>query len=530
MTRPRYTLLVTGARACSAELGAGAVLLVGLLAWPYTVDDAFIVARYACNLAAGRGYGINPQQTSDGVTGPLWLLPQVLACGSQIDPIATSKLLGLGCAVLASWLLLRRLRERSLGSRAAMAGALMLAVSPSIGTWAIAGLETGAALLLVTCAALAATQRPGPRPLALGACVAMLAWLRPELALCCVVLLVHVVRRDRRAAALAALCAALGAGSVLAFRLSLFGDVLPLSFSAKAGSLAQGLRYTGLAVALSTSLVGAFLAYSAAHDARGDDRMLGLAVAAQLAAIVLAGGDWMPGYRLLVPVLPLYIWLASSEVARRSLRAPRRAALLLALACVLPVLDLATRVPNLRDSGRGRARAAELASFLRARTRKVALVDVGYLAYESGVEVIDLGGLTDARIASMPGGHLSKRIDAGYLERRAPDAIVLHSATTPTVDADGRLRRFSGFEVEQRVAAMSFVRKRYRVDHVIRYESHYYYILLMRRAELRPAAVSEGEQRQADQIEQRGAAGSYLVVAAHWAQQAEVERPARVGR
>jgi hypothetical protein len=52
-----------------------AILAVGLCAWPYTVDDAFIVARYARRLADGRGYTFNLGPPSDGVTGPLWLLP-----------------------------------------------------------------------------------------------------------------------------------------------------------------------------------------------------------------------------------------------------------------------------------------------------------------------------------------------------------------------------------------------------------------------------------------------------------------------
>jgi hypothetical protein len=153
---------------------------------------------------------------------------------------------------------------------------------------------------------------------------------------------------------------------------------------------------------------------------------------------------------------------------------------LLVLSCLVPALDLATRMPELRDSTRSRVRAAAIAHGLHTRAHTVALVDVGYLGYESGVEVIDLAGLTDARIAAMPGGHLSKQIDAAYLERRAPDAIVLHSATAPTVDDEGKLRRFSGFEVEHRVAAMPFVRDHFRVDRVTRYAPHYYYIVLLR--------------------------------------------------
>src|SRR6476620_712341 len=106
MTRPNYTGLTAGARtrvrartrgvgSYAPLLGACCVLAVGLLAWPYTVDDAFITARYARNLAQGFGYALNPGEISDGVTGPLWLAPQIAALWLGGDPIVTAKALGL---------------------------------------------------------------------------------------------------------------------------------------------------------------------------------------------------------------------------------------------------------------------------------------------------------------------------------------------------------------------------------------------------------------------------------------------------
>jgi hypothetical protein len=457
------------------------VLWVGWRAWPYTVDDAFIVARYARNIAAGLGYAMNPHQPSDGVTGPLWLLPEVLACRWMADPIAIAKAIGLACALLGTWLVLRRLAMRAGGHVAACVAGLLLALSPSVGTWAVAGLETAAAGLLVVAAALAATRRPRVAAWGLGSCVALLAWLRPELALFSVVLLGYALARDRRRGWIALGLAILGAVSVAGFRYVCFGAFLPLSWAAKAGTFEYGLRYASSSVLLSTSAVGAWLALLGARSGRRDDRVLGFALLAHLLATVLTGGDWMPGYRLLVPVLPIYAWLAAVGVARLSLRRRRLAALLLLLACVVPAADLATRLPELRASGGSRDQARALADWLRDHARRVALVDVGFLGYASGVEVVDLGGLTDPRIARMPGGHVAKHIDQAYLVERAPDTIVLHSVSTPRVDANGQLRRLDGYDVERRVAALPLVRANYRVDHVFRYAPHYHYVVLTRR-------------------------------------------------
>ena len=92
----------------------------------------------------------------------------------------------------------------------------------------------------------------------------------------------------------------------------------------------------------------------------------------------------------------------------------------------------------------------------------------GLIGYASDIDIIDLAGLTDARIAHLPGGHLSKRIDPRDLQARNPDAIVVHCADTPRISEDDRLLACAGFEVERRVLAMPFVQAGYRVGHVAR--------------------------------------------------------------
>ena len=107
---------------------------------------------------------------------------------------------------------------------------------------------------------------------------------------------------------------------------------------------------------------------------------------------------------------------------------------------------------------------------------------MGYLGYRSGAPIVDLGGVTDPVIAGSAGGYLAKHIDPAYLARRDPAALVLHAAIAPEVDADGNLSQLLGYPVERRVAAMPFVRLRYRVERVVPYTPGYVYVLLVRRA------------------------------------------------
>ena len=377
MTRPTYTVFARHARTRSAavsarvckhapRIGALCVVFVGVLAWPYTVDDAFITARYARNLASGAGYTMNAGgEPSDGVTGPLWLVPEVAALRMRGDPIVVAKTLGLLCGTVAAWLVLRALAARSGGGVAAAAALPLMALAPSLATWSVAGLETGAATMLLVVAALAAARRPEVADWRLGGATAALAWLRPELALACGVLLAYAALRDARRGMRALVLALSGAAALVAFRAWTFGDPWPLSVRAKAGSLAFGASYTALGVLLATSLFGVVLAAYGAARGRAADRAIGCALLAHLLAVVLAGGDWMPGYRLLVPVLPLYAWLAGIGVARARGRMRAAALALLALACALPAIDLATRIPELRAGDAARARTRELAEWLR---------------------------------------------------------------------------------------------------------------------------------------------------------------------
>ncbi len=466
------------------------IVAVGLCAWGYTVDDAFIVARYATRLAEGDGYTFNPGPPTDGVTGPLWLAPGWLARLAGLDPVWAAKCAGLACAALASAAWTRRLSQRSGGTRYACAAAALFAFQPTLGGWGAAGLETGAATLALTVAVLALTARPIARPYTLGVAVAVLPWLRPELAVAAGVLAAGAFMRLRRGAVPVVALAGLGLGALVTFRWTMFGSVVPLAFYAKQGSLEHGLDYAARGAAIAFGVFGLPLLWLGLMRGRSDDRWAFAVIAAHFVAVVLAGGDWMPGFRLFAPVLPLAIGLIAVGTARAVPSRPMRFAAcgLAAATAAVFALDLATRMPEwsaVQASREGAGRA--LAERLKASVKRAALVDIGFLGYASGVEIVDLGGITDPEIARMPGGHLDKAVSDAWLAARAPDALVLHSARPPLVAADGKLLALAGYPVERRVAAGAWVKREFRVSFSVRYAPHYHYVLLQRDPAFRSA-------------------------------------------
>lgn len=454
--------------------GALGVAAIGLAAWPYTVDDAFIVARYARNLRAGCGYvmscGLAP---TDGVTGPLWVVP-------MLGGVAFAKGVGLLCcaaaAALAVWFV-----ERREGAWAACAAALFVGLQPTLGIWGAAGLATGAATLVLTVAATQAMGRPRRHGGWVAAAAFVTPWLRPDVVPAVFAAAAILWQRDRRAGAWAVVLGALGLASVAAFRLVGFGHLLPLSVQAKPPELALGAAYAAKAVVAVTG--GLALAVAAWGAARGGGWARGFAVIAvvQGVAVVLAGGDWMPGYRLLAPALPLLGALVGVGIARCRL-APWARAALLVLCFAVPAADAAIQLPVVREAGwRRRAVGAPFASWLGRHFHEVALVDAGYLPWASGVRVFDLAGLTDPAVARAPGGHLDKRFDIGLLAAADPDAIVLHSSRPVRVGPHGDLTRLAGYPVERRLAADPWVRRSYRVVRIVHYAPGYDYVVLAKR-------------------------------------------------
>lgn len=463
------------------------VAVVGFLAWPYSVDDAYIVARYAVRIVEGEGYSMIDGGPTDGITGPLWLVPAIGAYAFGYNPVFANKAVGLFCAMSAVYLLLVWIRSRAQGRAASWFASVVIASQPTIGIWAVAGLETGAATLAVVVALLAASHRPRPRPIMVGAAIASLAWLRPEMALFSAVVLVGLTFVDRKSGIIASGIATLSLFAVIVFRLLMFGTILPIAYHAKPGPLSNGLQYTATAMVTITGGVGIWLAWRGATKGRATDLMIGIAIVAHLMAVILAGGDWMPGFRLLAPVLPVYgLLVAFGVVGWLHTRTGRIVAIFAVLfACLIPFVNAVVQLPEVRLAGQTRMSTGKrFAQWLSRNTQRIALVDVGYLAYESKVEVIDLGGVTDPVVAKFPGGHTSKRFDIGYLQSRNPDAIVLHSIHRPVVSQDGRLLRLSGFPVERNVAASAWVRDRFRVIRIVEYSRNYFYAVLKNRSGL----------------------------------------------
>lgn len=235
------------------------------------------------------------------------------------------------------------------------------------------------------------------------------------------------------------------------WRKSYYGSFLPNTFTAKTGDIRQqlagGLDYVSQflrhdGVVLYLLLFG--LAYALVRKQR-----LALAMAATVglgtAYVILVGGDWMPLFRFMAPVLPFAFMLI--DVGARSIVDEK------SRFANYGLLMLGMIVAGQRTAGfeKDRSRvfkkekhfwdmaAGGTAKWFKNQEKKrgradvigtIALGDIGEVGYKTGYPILDLLGLVDPVVAKLPGGY-TRKIGSGFRDhffKSAPRYFILISA------------------------------------------------------------------------------------------------------
>lgn len=422
---------MTARAAALAAFVAALALSIGC--WGFTVDDALITCRYAHQIARGNGYTFNPSQPpTDGVTplGFAYLLAP-FAGHSALRALYAAKVLGLlGHAVGAAFVAWAV--HGMGGSRWRFAGLVLWLVSAPATAWSVSGMETGLVSGLVA-TGLSLRCMGLKEPLGVGLLGLAAGW-RPELLPMVVTL--GMPRVDTGAAApqinaidwrsFGRLGIALGPFLVAAVvRTVVFGRPGPLSALAKPADLQLGFDYA-VVCSLVIGTVGVVAPRVLWRSAPRFTRWLVVAIVVHTAAVVFAGGDWMPVSRLFVAMMPV-LALAVGSLAS-VLEGPRAwvwVAVRGALALAGEAHAWSVTGEKLRRVQSDREALIEQMRSPLAESRVIAALDVGWLG-EAAPEatIVDLAGVTDPEIAALPGGHMKKKIPDGLLASRKTDTIV----------------------------------------------------------------------------------------------------------
>ncbi len=465
------------------EFGLG--LLVGMLFVHFSsryvsdsIDDFYIVLRYAENAAAGHGFVFNLGERVEGFTCFGWvaLLAGLVRMGWPAYWAA--KFFGLLCGGITLWLVYRIGREfwrdDPREKLFALIPSALLALNPGFLYWSVAGLETAlfttlvfSALLLVVIESRLAREKKSARWGASGAqgLICFFAVLvRPEGFVlfgfvCLSKLLMADFRKDlfEQALLMTVLCL-VPVGFFFLWRFSYFGDWLPNTYQAKMGGasierLLSGRLYLYGAFAENafgwlgfhgqTALPGFLLfwfipavALPFVRRKRAHGILLGW-MFLDTAATIWKGGDWMAHFRFLQPSLVCWLLLLSHALvcfSQRCLSMKRFYGWIAISASMTVLLFLGVdqvhrnleRQPVVYFDHPGSWPNVFARYMLNVSADGVlAASDIGLLGYLTGYRVIDMVGLIDKHIARSPGNSFQKDYDPAYVLDQKPDFVIL---------------------------------------------------------------------------------------------------------
>lgn len=437
-------------------LALAAVLLVAhALAYVrWTEDDAGVSLRYADHLATGAGLVYNPSERVEAISNLGYVLG--LAAGrlflsddaARFGLLVMAKLFGLVAGLVGLIMADRLGAAIGLAPRGRDFALCLVALSTPYAAWSVGALETPF-VAAATTALLAAVAELGNDPsgrrgrrLASVASVALVL-LRVDgfVAVLAATVVLLARPRTRRSAALAAIPLALTFLTLIAFRLAYYGHAMPSPVGAKidlATSLERLTTTGAVYVAGFGSLYGHWLALAVvlaiavrwpAH-ASGARASVAAASAALLAYVMLVGGDWMPLYRFLVPLVPLTTLLIVGAVERLL---PARGivpwALVLGLGAAHALLGHAS-FRTRRDAPLWYLHPTVSARSLHefwlpavdwlasnvARDATLLTSEAGFIPYLSRLRTIDSFGLATPAIAALPSGSV-ERSSLGVITR-----------------------------------------------------------------------------------------------------------------
>ena len=387
--------------------------------WGYSLDDSWIYATFAKNLATGHGYSFNPGEHVAGATGPLYVFLLASLFWSFGSVVIPAKVLGILCLSASSLLLYRSVMHVLPGSKSApLVGGLLLALSPVLNWGSLSGMEIPVYLLIATLGIHAYTRERWTLALfwwSLG------VWLRPDGILLALLGLVAVPNRSLRQMAQRASVLGLILVPYVSFNYAIGHSLLPSTVGIKAhlggntlskewGVFRQWLETWGVPLDPHGLPMHAILLLPAM--AVGAGLSLGTRPALALypfgfpLAFGLIGGGAGQYGRYIAHVIPFGILLALiglHYVLRRTRgRAREWGAVVLAAFCITwEVWSSYTVGPahgwNVQNINGMQRYIANTFHEIFAQGDTIAVNDVGAAGYFSGCYVVDLVGLVSPR-------------------------------------------------------------------------------------------------------------------------------------
>lgn len=301
------------------------------LLWGYIIDDSYISLRYARNLAQGYGLVYNPGERVEGYTNFLWVIFETAVVLLGGDPVLWVKIMGMILGVFTWFLVLGWSREWLGGSSyLSLIPAAYLSINGYYIRYSLSGMETNLYGFLIMLGIYFTIQKPDNRkPLISVLCFLAAALTRPEGILFALILFTYQgYRVHKKSMNRSHWVKCMGIFFIiyimyLTWKIQYFGNILPNTYYVRMG--------TELKDYINTWNEGFFyvIAFMKNHywlpivslialirSKRYEGSLFcGLFLLIFTMVVVFEGGDWMPFFRMFVPIIPLFfLFLGAATV------------------------------------------------------------------------------------------------------------------------------------------------------------------------------------------------------------------------
>jgi len=421
----------------------------------FWIDDAFIYFRYARNLRDGFGLVFNPGESLEGYSSFLWVLISYLGLFFG-EPIVFLQWVGVFSQFFILFFTYQIGLQLGRSHLQSLVAPLLLGLQATFCSYPMTGMDTTFYTMLVTLGALLFLKGyyRDPRGKWLtGIVLLSIALTRFDGLVIASIMLGYKVLIDRDIKSVLAPIAVFLGGLIVynAWRISVYPTLLPNTFYAKVDALqaqlAGGLRYMKSyffrwsPFVLPLSMVPFIL-----RKTTPKIRFAVWVSVWHLIYIIYVGGDWMPHFRFLLPVLPLLFVLAQEGIfGLTEITALKPYRLILSVLIVSIFAGLSGyRLYSARNffslvSGsvfqpqHARDVGKHLDKTLPANYT-VAVEWAGIVPYYIRQPTLDILGLTDREITALdfPSSQMGRVITTEYLLKRNPEVIVIATRTFPT--------------------------------------------------------------------------------------------------
>jgi hypothetical protein len=380
--------------------------------WGYSLDDSWIYATMARNVATGHGFSFNPGEPVAGSTGPLYTFVLALFYFLFREVVWSAKIFGILCQIGSALAMVAAIRHALPGSRAVPLWAgLAVGIAPALVWGSVSGMEISFYMLVITLGILFYVRG---RPLLAVLAWSVGVWLRPDGIF---LVALAVVLGPFRELPKRALIAAPALLAYFAFNFAIGGHWMPQTVGAKAHFAVDLGGRTWNLFREWTAIWG--VPYRVADDLEMPVLFLpliGIGAAVTIRrwpvlaiyaigfplALSLFRGESSSHKRYILYVIPFGVTLAAMglHALRRRLHGPAGAQLtvVLAVACLVWQAGFAYRQAEMHgwnvQNIEGMQRVlGEFAGRITKPGDRVAANDIGAIGYFSRRPVVDLMGL-----------------------------------------------------------------------------------------------------------------------------------------